>query len=474
MPRRVQVPERQFVSLVAVDIGTSTVKAAVLDLETLSLRHVTGVPFPPPLAGRPRLFHEVDPQVVVNSVKALIAGLLRLAPDCSGIVMCGQMGGLILVDDRGEPQSNYVSWQDQRLLMPHPSGGRSYFDALRWRLSPERQVQLGREISPGHTSAILFWLKEAGQRVSQGLYGSSLADFVVANLCRTPPAANATICVGMLDFQTGDWHRDVFAELGIEEFAWPALRDFREPVGTLQDGASAAPCYTAVGDHQCALAGAFLREGELSLNISTGSQVSLLTRKYLPGDYQTRPYFDGLFLNTITHIPAGRALNVLLRLLRELTEAQELDLRDPWPYITREASRVVDSDLRVDLAFFSGPVGERRCMSNISEANLTIGHVYHAAFRNMADNYSRCAARLAHSGVWNDLALSGGLVRKIGVLRGLIVEAFRCLYRIAPSTEDTLLGLMALALVIEGRAVNVAEAAEVLRRHESRFAVGGE
>jgi sugar (pentulose or hexulose) kinase len=462
------------VSFLAIGIGSLTLKAAVLDVGTLSLRHVSGVPFPQPLPGQPRLFYEVDPKIVLNSVNKLMAGLMPLTPDCSGVVLCGQMGGLILVNDRGEPQSNYVSWQDQRLLTPLPSGAGTYFDEFRRRLSPERQMQLGREIFPGHAAALLFWLKHAGQRVSRRLYACSLPDFVVANLCRTPPAANATICVGTLDFQTGDWHRDVFAELGIEEFAWPALRDFREPVGTLQGGASAAPCYTAVGDHQCALAGAFLREGELSLNISTGSQVSLLTRKYLPGDYQTRPYFDGLFLNTITHIPAGRALNVLLRLLRELTEAQELDLRDPWPYITREASRVVDSDLRVDLAFFSGPVGERGCMSNISEANLTIGHVYHAAFRNMADNYSRCAARLAHSGVWNDLVLSGGLVRKIGVLRELIVEAFRCLYRIAPSTEDTLLGLMALALVIEGRAVNVAEAAEVLRRHESRFAVGGE
>ena len=86
-----------------------------------------------------------------------------------------------------------------------------------------------------------------------------------------------------------------------------------------------------MGDHQAALAGAFLGERELSLNISTGSQASLFTPTWQPGNYQTRPFFDGRFLNTITHIPAGRALNVLFKLLTELAEAQRLACVIPGP-----------------------------------------------------------------------------------------------------------------------------------------------
>ena len=70
------------------------------------------------------------------------------------------------------------------------------------------------------------------------------------------------------------------------------------------------------------------------------------------GDYQTRPFFDGRFLATITHIPAGRSLNALVGLLSELAEAQGLSLADPWPYIVREAgeaSETGEARMRVDL-----------------------------------------------------------------------------------------------------------------------------
>jgi len=119
------------------------------------------------------------------------------------------------------------------------------------------------------------------------------------------------------------------------------------------------PVYAPSGDHQSALAGAFLAEGELSVNISTGSQTSLLAQKFEPGDHQTRPFFDGRFLNTVTHIPAGRALNVLLGFTSELALAQGLALGDPWPVIQQAVAAVSESDLAVDLAFFPSPVGER-------------------------------------------------------------------------------------------------------------------
>jgi hypothetical protein len=95
------------------------------------------------------------------------------------------------------------------------------------------------------------------------------------------------------------------------------------------------PCYTPIGDYQCAMVGALLQYGELSLNISTGSQVSLLKPQAEFGNYQTRPFFDGRFLATITHIPAGRSLNLLVKLFSKLAESQKIELADPWPYIAR-------------------------------------------------------------------------------------------------------------------------------------------
>ena len=48
----------------------------------------------------------------------------------------------------------------------------------------------------------------------------------------------------------------------------------------------------------------------------------------------------------------------------------------------------------------------------------------------------------------------------------MILARFDCRYRLCDSTEDTLIGLLALALVIDGRAPSVAAAVETLREHD--------
>ena len=101
------------------------------------------------------------------------------------------------------------------------------------------------------------------------------------------------------------------------------------------------------------------RSDELSLNISTGSQVSRRTAEFQPGPYQSRRYFDGDFLNTITHLPAGRSLNALVDLLTELAQAQGITLANPWEFIARRAAEADAGEmsrggLSVNLSFFAG------------------------------------------------------------------------------------------------------------------------
>jgi hypothetical protein len=227
------------------------------------------------------------------------------------------------------------------------------------------------------------------------------------------------------------------------------------------------PCYTPVGDYQCALVGALVGTEELSLNISTGSQVSRLTTGLTLGEYQTRPFFDGKFLNTFSYTPAGRALNVLVDLLSEFTTARNDDSQDPWTYIAEAARQVADTDLEVDLTFFAGPEGDRGAISNIRGDNLTVGHLFRAAFKNMAEKYYTCALRLWPERAWKNVVFSGGLACKLEVLRETIQKRFGTDYRLTPFIEDTLFGLLVLASVFSGRANSVEELTkELLSRTE--------
>lgn len=454
-----------MMTLLAIDLGTSYIKGAVLDLDTLRLAHIRRALFPAALPGLPPLHYEVDPHTVVAAVRALIDALLPHAPDCAGVVMATQMHSLVLADARGAPLTNAITWQDQRALEPHPSGTGSYFDLLVQRLSAAERRQLGNELRPGLPICALFYLAEQG-RLPAGSVPMTLADWVIARLCGTQPGTEPTNAAaqGALNLETLDWHHDVLARLGLNRLRWPALRRSGDVVGTARVGGHALPCRTPVGDQQCALVGAALGADELSLNIATGSQVSRISSHLAFGDYQTRPFFDGQFLATITHLPAGRALNLLIRLLSELAEAQQIALPDPWAYIPRAAAAVAETDLQVDLAFFASARGDRGAITNIHEGNLTVGHLFRAAFEHMAGNYHACALRLWPERGWRRLVFSGGLAQQLELLRTIIQQRFQAPYRLSPSTEDTLLGLLALGLAWTGRARSVAAAMDAIQQ----------
>jgi hypothetical protein len=184
---------------------------------------------------------------------------------------------------------------------------------------------------------------------------------------------------------------------------------------------------------------------ELSLNISTGSQVSRRTAQFQPGPYQSRRYFDGDFLNTITHLPAGRSLNALCDLLTEVAQAQGFTLPNPWKFIAQSAADADGGGLNVDLAFFAGALGSRGHVDGITTENLTVGNLFHASFRSMAENYACCADRLCPDHAKLSLALSGGLPRSVPILRKLIQDRFCRPLRESATTEETLLGLLDVA-----------------------------
>jgi len=452
------------VSLIGIDLGTSYIKAGVIDLDKLQLKQVRRVPFPTPLSGCPALYREFDPQSLLTAVGAALRDITPFAEDCEGVVMCTQMHGIVFTTEQGEARSNLTTWQDQRVLEPHPSGVGTYFDVMKERLSATEIRQLGNELRPGLPVGFFFWMAERGELPDRSLIPAALSDFVIANLCGSCPTTETTnaMAMGLLNLETLDWHQEVIRKLGLERLRLPEIQQHGAVTGLLDWNGRQIPCYTPIGDYQCAILGALLRSDELSLNISTGSQVSLLKPKVEFGNFQTRPFFDGRFSITITHIPAGRALNALVKLLSELATAQDIELSDPWAYITQEAAKVMPPKMRANLAFYSSASGDEGALTHLQEDELTVGHLFHAAFQSMSENYLTFAQRLSPEKSWDGLVFSGGLVQKIDVLRQMICDQFGIKHRVSPVEEDTLLGLMVLGLAFTGHTATVAEATTLL------------
>jgi hypothetical protein len=104
---------------------------------------------------------------------------------------------------------------------------------------------------------------------------------------------------------------------------------------------------------------------------------------------------------------------------------------------------VDDTDLEIDLAFFQGSLGNRGSIENISTGNLSVGTLFLAAFRAMADNYLRIAERFSTMD-WTGVVLSGGLTQKVPRLRSLLKDRFTVPLR-ESAGEETLAGLLDIA-----------------------------
>ena len=445
----------------ALDIGSSSIKGALLDLERRQIGATIRRACPGPVPGLPPRHFEIDPTAVIQATEEVLDELVASADAPAGLVSCTQMAGTILVDRQGQPLTRYLSWRDQRVLDNHPTAATSYYDHLHAQLTDRQRAELGGELKTGASTSLLYWLA-CQHQLPQQATPLGLGEYVWSRLCDAAPAVERTNALGALNLTTSDWHHAAFAALDLPQLQWPRLASPTEPIGTLSIGGHHLPCFPPLGDHQCALLGTRLEAGELSLNISTGSQVSHLSNQLKLGNYQTRTYFDGQFLNSITHLPAGRSLDVLVGLVNQL--AQDVSPNhDPWPSIARAVQDTPDTDLDVDLAFFAGPLGNRGSISNIQIENLTIGTLFRAAFRNMAENYRRCADQLGPATGWQRLVLSGSLPQNSPPLLEAICQQFACAHRVCRGSEDTLWGLLIQALVTSGQASSFQDACQQIR-----------
>lgn len=425
-----------------IDVGSSTIKGGVLDLAQGTVISTVSRPFPAPVDTLPEGWVEVDPHAVFATVHEVLSVLTDQAADADRIYFSGQMGGVILLDDQARWLTNYVSWRDQRTLTARASGT-SILDYIRttWE-SAGYLAELGNELQPGSTTILLAW-PYAHQDLPRDAVPTCIADAVIARLAGHPTPMHATHAIGMLDLARDTWHRSAMDMLGLECVRLPELSLVEECVGTTVLAGRRFQLFGSYGDQQCALRGAALQRQELSLNISTGSQVSRRVKEFRPGPYQSRKYFFGDYLDTVTHIPAGRSLNVLVDLLTELAAAEGLKIPDPWKSIQRKVEQVADTDLEIDLAFFRSPLGDRGRIDRITTENLSVGTLFHAAYRAMADNYAQLAARFSPTD-WRMVVLSGGLTQGAPRLRALIHERFAAPLR-ESFGEETLLGLLDIA-----------------------------
>lgn len=442
-----------------VDFGASRVKYAAFDAVSVKFRNEGDLPVPRPLRADGG-FYEESPELLketfFRACKKAASGLSGL----SGVMLSSQMHGFVVLNAKGEPLTPYISWKDERSRLSLP-GRESAFGVLEKRLGRDYRRITGmdmRSCFPAFNFAALARKRKLPRKCRI----ASLPEWLCA-ACGN---------------DAGLVHESVFAGLGFYDLAkrrvspdvYDAVSDYcgrkpsfgcpvseSVPAATLRLGREEVPVYAGVGDHQCAVLGAGNISGKtLSVNVGTGSQVSSPGLDL--GRAEVRPYFEGGVMGTVTHIPAGRALEVFLGLFGS-TASAEL-----WKRLGRlKPGQALSCGLNADLAVFPSARGYKGggALTGIGET-FSRDEYLCALVRGMAVNYA-AAEQLLSGGKLRRAVFGGGLARKIPALAG----AFEMLTGVKTSVysggEETLRGLALLALKACGAAPDLEAASKLLR-----------
>ncbi len=412
-----------------VDLGASFLKAArvAADGALLGAPLLRQAPDAAPTDGPGSQI--IDGAVLLSAVESLIAdGCAGEQPEV--IAISNQMHGFVVVDSTLAAHYGPVTWQDQR--------GSAAVALLEEELGSACLRRLGGELRTGIPLATLAALKGSGV-VRSGDVIASIGDWVAWQLIgsRAPIHATNAAAMGFYNLTTRAWDPEAVVAAGLAVAQLPDVLHSESVIGRTRSGSRVI---VPVGDQQAALLGIGLSSREISFNVATGAQVSRVSSGGLAPNVQTRPYFHESCLHTVTHIPAGRALNAWLGLVTEFG-GQPRDLQTEWSAIlarVREADGV--SDLEFNLGIFDSADGQTGMVSGIHEADLSLGLFFRAALESVAKSLATHALRVGYDDV-EGAVLSGGWMQSDRHIANCLMGQLPVPARLAVGGEDTLGGL---------------------------------
>lgn len=415
--------------LITIDCGTSFIKTALMSLDTGKVLKQSSK-------------QTKNITETLNIINEVLAEFKEFDTEFS-VAISTEMHGYILVDYNGHALCDYVSWKDEWALQEYGDG--TYLDRIESVAGLDVFKVSGMALKPGIASTNLFvMLDKDSSLMEQNAIFLTLGDYIIYYLTGIIPVMHPTNAAasGLYDLSGKKWNEPLIKALGYDFLKFPDVSE-----GQIVD-VDIHSCkyhfYESLGDQQAALLGAGLAECDaVSYNLGTGSQVSVLNKKltFNTSIYQTRPFFYGRYLNTIPHVPCGRALNVYINFCRELIHSytgHDVDDKRLWDTLTECAGESEKSDLELDMSFFANSVSDRTrgSIGNISEYNFMPGKLMRAAYEKMADNYYMVTEKLVDdNSKIHKLIFSGGIAARNPFLRECIAAGYENCDVIVASNE---------------------------------------
>ena len=452
-----------------IDIGSSFIKAALLDIYTEKAIFHYILPAVDRLNSDDPHKFELDANEIVDKVKEIIHGALEKDEDIKGILISTQMHGFVYsTKDSKDVNHRYVSWQDSRCVSLIPGSDISYMEFLKRKISVAEMEKCGVYIKPSLGMCNLYTMLESDSKLQKSGQLFTLGSYIIYkltgnNICHISNAA----ALGLVDIENRTWDKKIIKKLGFENIVLPVIADKdTEVCGYYRVKGRAIKVYPDFGDQQTAILGAMAGSEDVIINIATASQIAVIAPNFNPGKYEVRPYFENKYINTISNMPGGRNLNVLIDFIKEVIlkfENRQASTKEIWDVINRECA--FDSKgLDLDIGFYETPsCTTGGSILNIKPYNLTISAVFSAAFKDMAQTYwNNIINLIGMDKTRGKIVFLGGVSWKNPRLMKYISNYMSMEYVLSNIPDEVFTGLFRIALVCEGVCNNLSHRPELI------------
>jgi xylulokinase len=457
--------------LLGIDIGTSSAKAVLFDVDTASIVATAGREYPihRPAPDRAEQNPEDWWSAAIDVTRRALAAAGRA--DIAAISLCGQMHGGALLDGAGMPLGDAIIWADQRSA--------AQVSALVAPLGAERFTAIaGTMPAVGFLGATLLWLKQHHpERLDQARAVLFPKDYVRYRLTgEIATDVSDAAASALFDVRAGAWSSAIIDGAGLPASIFPAPLASTAQAGSLTRAAADAlglsvgiPVIAGCADQPAqAVANGLIAPGRASVTVGSGGQVC----NPIASADQTDPrlhVFNHAAPNMWYVLGATLSAGLSLRWLRGITGLSGDDA-----YITFSTEAAAVPAGANGLIFLPHLAGERTPHMDAHargafiglSAYHTRGHLARAVMEGVAFSLRAALQISLDLGGAADMIIAAGGAMESAVWRGIVADVLGLPLRRTLLTETTGVGAALLAGVGAGVYPDLATASARTARYD--------
>lgn len=263
-----------------IDLGTSGVKAAVVDDRGAVLAQASA----PLCVSRPQTsWSEQNPEDWWSAAEAAVLALpVELRAPVRGIGLAGQMHGATLLGEDDRPLRAAILWND----------GRSFAQCAELEAAePASRAITGNLAMPGFTAPKLAWIRQNEPQVFDRVRSVLLPKDYLRFRMTGDKVSDLSDSAGTLwlDCARRDWSDLMLAATGLDRSHMPRLHEGSEITGRLRPevarrwGIGQVPVAAGAGDNAAAAAGVgVIADGDALLSLGTSGVIFVATGSFRP------------------------------------------------------------------------------------------------------------------------------------------------------------------------------------------------